>query len=68
MMKKFHARMSILVLALAASSGCAGATVIANPSNTTAHVTYSKMFNAKMMRCTAETPNQPVCTILQEQD
>ena len=66
-MKRVLARTTILVLALGVSAGCAGATVIANPSNTTAHVTHSKMFNAKMMRCTAEAPNPPVCTILQEQ-
>lgn len=67
-MKRVFARTTVLLLAVGVSGGCASATISANASTASAYVVHKKMFNQYMMRCTAETPNQPVCTVLQEQE
>jgi hypothetical protein len=67
-MKRVLARTTILVLAIGVSGGCASATISADASSASAYVVHKKMFNQYMMRCTAENPNQPVCTVLQEQE
>lgn len=58
---------NLLLLSCLVASGCSTARVIADPSTESAYVVQAKVFNQRMMKCTAETQAQPICTVLGEQ-